>query len=419
MALLKSQMSKLQSIQNGSSAAARAKAGEDAEAIFMRTFEPVLVQEPAMFIFEGSITRKDMSAIWRWLSRDVAPDLAVSLQDAATDGESPESVLDAALPQLIADVRAAVAAAKTSGLDERKFIAQLGGEEVYERLPHLVNILRCRPLIGKAQALGRSSNAQTDEAALGAALQGMPLKNAGMVSVLFHTLVGESAHPSRLISSIIAIAGSAKEAAVRRSGFGPLVEAILAHAQNQVSLISQQNGAFVDAEVVCDAVTRFHRLIRAITGYLELERGARWSHLASEITKTMAQRIEPRLREVSVDVSQSLRKAREGVDRVDSDRLQAALTGIQLLTAVRDARESLALNALFDKIWIETGQNLETLIDRNLEVYKQNPSDTNTAERLNMGIKMAELRFNAEYADVLRRAQEVIEKRTVKQARSG
>ena len=50
-------------------------------------------------------------------------------------------------------------------------------------------------------------------------------------------------------------------------------------------------------------------------------------------------------------------------------------------------------------------------MQRNLESYRQNPADRITAQRLEAGIKMAELRFNAEYADVLRRAKESADRR--------
>ena len=78
---------------------------------------------------------------------------------------------------------------------------------------------------------------------------------------------------------------------------------------------------------------------------------------------------------------------------------------------MRAARDSLALNALFDQTWTQVAQALEVHIQRNLEILKQNPEDKSTGQRLDAAIKMAELRFNAEYADVLRRAKETAERR--------
>src|SRR5690606_18184511 len=124
-------------------------------------------------------------------------------------------------------------------------------------------------------------------------------------------------------------------------------------------------------------------------------------------------RIEPRLREVSADVSQSLRPSRDAVDRLDADRLLSALNGMYLLASVRDARDSLAVNAVFDAVWGETGKALEVLITRNLDEFRAHPDNTIAAQRLEQGIKMAELRYGTEYAAVLRRARGTVERRAV------
>jgi len=384
-----------------------------AEASFLAAFDSVLVDDPTLFDFNGALNRKHMHAVWNWLTRDVVPDLPQEIETAVICDTPVEAVIDGMVPDILTKIRKIVTEAQTSAEVERRLKVQLGGDDARERLPIFINALRCRSLLAKATSFGRASNTLQDDAALGTALQTMPWKDAGIAALLLHAVVGQSANPSRLVAAMIPLAGGSTEAIIKGAGYGPLVEAILAHSQSQFSRIANQNGLFADADLVCKAVARFHKLVRAVSGYVEFERGSRWSMVLGEITKQMAQRIEPRLREVSADVSQSLRRPREGADRVDSDRLLAALNGIYLLAALRDARESLALNALFDTIWNETGQNLDVLLTRNLEVFKQNPGDENTAHRLDMGIKMAEIRFNAEYADILRRARDAAMNRRV------
>jgi hypothetical protein len=106
-----------------------------------------------------------------------------------------------------------------------------------------------------------------------------------------------------------------------------------------------------------------------------------------------------------------MRRPREGTDRIDNDRLLGAINGVYLLSAVRDCRDSLALNAVFDQAWSQTGQALELHIQRNLDLLRQDPDDAVTGERLNAAIKMAEIRFNPEYADTLKRARAAAERR--------
>jgi hypothetical protein len=117
--------------------------------------------------------------------------------------------------------------------------------------------------------------------------------------------------------------------------------------------------------------------------------------------------LETRLNHVGPDVAQALRR-RDNSDRIDADGLLTALNGVYLLATIRDSRDSLALNALFDQTWSQVGQQLEMHLDRIVEHLRANPSSKSSLARLEAGIKMAELRFNAEYADVLRRSRDGI-----------
>ena len=70
------------------------------------------------------------------------------------------------------------------------------------------------------------------------------------------------------------------------------------------------------------------------------------------------------------------------------------------------------LNALFEQAWSQTGQALEVHLQRNLELIRQHPADPEIGARLDAGIKMAEVRFNPEYADTLKRARAAAERRS-------
>jgi hypothetical protein len=129
----------------------------------------------------------------------------------------------------------------------------------------------------------------------------------------------------------------------------------------------------------------------------------------------VSERIEPRLREAGPDLNRAMRR-REGTDRLDSDQILLALNGVYLLATVRDCRDSLALNTAFDQAWAQVGQGLEIHLERCLEILRANPTDRIASARLEAGIKMAELRFSAEYAEVLRRAKDAAERRINLQA---
>jgi hypothetical protein len=383
--------------------AARRKLGKP----FLGLIDAVVVDAPADFAFDGAITTDDATAAWTWMVRDLAPDL-IDI-DVVDDIPNNVAALEALMPDLLGRVRKVLADAQTSFEVARRIKTQVGGDEAWDKLPIVLNALRCRSLLEKAQSFGRAANSMGDEAALALALQSMPLQDHAVASLLMTAAVGQVATPTRLINAAIRIANSNTEPALTRAGFGPLIDACFAQAQDQIPAMSQ-SGTFSDMDLVCRAVDRFHRLLRAVTGYVELNRSGRWSVIAAALTKAASERIEPKLRNVGPDMNMALRK-REGNDRVDGDQILAALNGIYLLATVRDSRDSLAVNALFDQVWAQTGQALEIHLERNLEALRRNPADSVISARLDAALKMAEVRFNLDYAETMRRAKDVAERR--------
>jgi hypothetical protein len=339
--------------------------------------------------------------------RDLAPDL---LDPNLGDNAEAQAALDPLIPDLLERAWTVINAAEKTREATRRLIAQVGSEAAMRRLPVILNALKNHGLLDKAQAFGRATNGMQEELALDRALQAMPFHDQPLAALLMQATVGQCANPTRLALSVIRIVGSASEIAIRRQNFAPVIDAILAHAQNQIPIVSQV-GPFADIDLICRAIDRFHRLMRAINSYIEVSRNGRWAMIGGAITAAVSERIEPRMRDVLMDVNKALRRHRDGADRLDSDQVLSALNGIYVMTTVRDCRDSLALNALFDQTWAQVGQALEIHIERNIENYRANPRDRIIGERLEAAIKMAELRFNLEYAEVLRRAKDAAEKR--------
>ena len=376
---------------------------------FFGLLDSVIMDDPAEFAFDGAVKRSDALSIWTWMVRDLAADLIDP--DASDTDPASAAALEAAIPDLLGRARTAVSNVARDHEAERRLKTQMGGEEAWTRLPIVLNALKCRPLLEKAQAFGRAINGIHDEGALLTSLQSMPMQDASVAALLMTATLGQVVNPSRLIVAATKIAGDTAEIGLMRAGYGPLVDAILVHAQNTIPVLLQV-GAFADIDLICRAVDRFHRLIRSISGYVEVGRQGRWSTIIAKLTKTVSDRLEPKLREVAADVNLSLRRPRDGVSRLDSDRLLAALNGVYLMATIRDCRDSLALNEVFDETWNYTGQALEMHLTRNLEQLRETPTDQNVVARLDAGIKMAELRFSVEYAEVLRRACDAVTRRT-------
>jgi len=365
--------------------------------------DAVVVEDPTMFAFQGSIRRSNLNAGWTWICRDICSDFISA--DEIADGSLTAARLEPQIPEIMKRMKEALARAEADPEQQRRLRAMLGSDGACAALPQLLTALRARPLLAKATAFGKAINAIGEDSALGTALQSMPLRDPPLAALLFHAAMGQIVNPTRLVTTVIKLSGNATEASVARSGFAPIIDAMLAHAQNQIYLL-QPTGPFADTDLICRGLDRFHRLVRALTGYIEFERGSAWAAILSGLTKQVSDRIEPRLREVVPDLNQALRRGRDAsADRLDEDRLLAAINGIYLLATVRECRASMALNAVFDQAWSQSGEALEMQLQRNLDLIRQNPADPIIAKRLDAGIKMAEVRFNPEYAETLRRAR--------------
>lgn len=375
---------------------------------FCGVIDSVLVDEPVHFPFAGSVVRDGAMASWVWIARDLCPDL---IPDAALEsGTLKPAELEPVVPEILLRAKQALDKIGQDNEGIRRFRAQFGRDNALEELGVALAALRARALLAKAQSFGKAVNSIGEDSAIGVALQAMPLSDPQMSALLFHAATGQLANPTRLIAAVIKLAGNAKEGTITRAGFSPLIDAYLAHAQNQIHHL-QLTGPFADIDLVCRSLDRFHRLVRALTGYIEFERGSRATQILTTITKMVSDRVEPRIKEVVTDLNLAMRRPKEGADRIDNDRILAAVNGIYLLSAVRDCRDSLALNAVFDQAWSQSGQALELHIQRNLELIRQAPSDAMTGQRLDAAIKMAEVRFNADYADTLKRARVAAERR--------
>ncbi len=387
---------------------ASARAGKVVVKPFCGLIDPVIAEDPVAFVFPGSVSRAHAKAVWTWVVRDLCSDLISA--EGVVNGNFGAADLEPLMAEILKRMKKGIEDAGADFETGRRLRAMLGSDEARDSLPTIMGGLRHRALLAKAQTFGRAINNMTDEAALSTAVQSMPLQDQAMAALLFHAAMGHIANPTRLVSTLIRRAGSANEETLARTGYTPILDAILAHAQNQIYLL-QPNGAFADIDLTCRGLERFHRLVRSLTGYVEFSRNSRWTTILAGLTKLVSERIEPRLKDIVSDLNLAMRRGREGADRLDSDMLLAAINGIYLLSTIRDCRDSLALNAAFDQTWSQAGQALETHIQRNLDLLRQHPGDVPTNARLDAAIKMAEVRFNPEYAETLRRARAAAERR--------
>jgi hypothetical protein len=378
---------------------------------FFETFEAVLVNPPVYHHLGGAIDRDIATSIWTWIARDMAPSEVARIADAIDSGAEPQAAFVLLIPELLERLKEN-AVIETDDIEtERRNTLQMGGEEARQRLPYVIMAMRRQALLAQAANFGKAVGKLQDEATLAVALQTINITNHLTRSLWMQAMVGHMANPSRVMAAVTKLSGGNTETHITNSGYAPLAEAILSHAQSQIGRLSPQPGMFADHDLACKSVDRFHRLMRSISYNLEIERRSLWGTVITDLTARFSERLERPMKEISLNVTQALRRPRDSVDKLDPGDVLMALNGLYLLLTIRKSRDSLAVNALLDKAWSDTGQAVEVLTTRALDHFRINPADQVARDRLDAGIKMAEIRYNPEYAEILRRARDGADRR--------
>jgi hypothetical protein len=366
--------------------------------------DSLLVDGDDDFDFAGTVKADEVEAVWLWLSRDAAPDLVAVIANSA----DPAAEFERSLSALLAAANAELAAAGIDPEVDRRLRIKLGSPEIRERLPVVLDALKCVPLIEKARTFGRAINAMQDSEAVTSALKTMTRHDSDLAAMLMVATVAEVAQPARLVIAAARSAAASSEEGLMRAGFAPVIEAVLAHAYKALGPMRQPAGTFADVDLVCRSVERFHRNIRAVRANIGFDRRGKWGPMMATMTRIASGLLEPRLREVISDINGALRRPREGGDRIEQDSVLSALNGLYLLAAVRGARDSLALNELCEETWNRSGQALEMNMERAMDALREAPADKVALARVNAGIKMSEVRFGPEYGRILAEARDKI-----------
>jgi hypothetical protein len=203
------------------------------------------------------------------------------------------------------------------------------------------------------------------------------------------------------------------EQTVRKSGYGPYGDAMVVNLQQLVDTIEEQAGLFSDIDLMCRAIDRFHRIARVLHYYLDLGKSSQWNHCIEILTGRVSKVLEKRLSEVVPNVTNVLRTpAQKAQILFTTDHVLQAYNSVYLLDAARNAKESLAVNTVVERTWNELGKSLEILLERALEDQKAAPfGDSLAIAKVDIAIKLCSIRFGAEYAQIMSKNKENIERR--------
>ena len=303
---------------------------------FLTTFADVLVDPPVYHPLGGAIDRDLARSIWTWVARDLAPSEAARIADAIDSGAEPAAAFVPMLPEILERLKENAVIEKDDLETERRNTMQMGGENARERLPYFIMAMRRRGMLAQARNFGQAIGKLQDEATLGVALQTINITN-------YLTRALDAGHGGLYVNPAASWRRGPplgrQHQPMFRGRICPLIEAILSHAQSQIGELSPQPGMFADHDLACKSVDRFHRLMRSICTILKSNKIALGQRHHRPDGRAF-ERLERPLKEISLHVTQALRRPRDGADKLDPGDVLMALNGLYLLTTIRTCRDS-------------------------------------------------------------------------------
>lgn len=376
----------------------------------------VLIVEGKPEIFGASISRKALEHFWEWAQRDLDVEQIAEINKTIGGQHQPdERELEIALNRIVELVTPLLEKSDNDTELKRRLTIQMGGLDVFEAVPTILLAFSYVGYIKSGLDLGQELNSQEDNEALGYALEHMEFPSNDIKSLWCQSFASKLLRADGLAATISKLSFATTEDAIKKSGFAEFVDALITNAQQQIEIIENQSGMFRDIDLTCRAIDRFHQIARGLQFHLDLAKTSKWNVALERLIKRGADSLNGKFSDILVDVNKVLRpKPSNGSEpHLDPADVLQAYNGLYILAATRTARESLAVNAIVDRVWRDVGKSLEAMVDRIFEHFKQSAGgDQFDHAQVDIAIKFCSIRFGAEYAAILRKNKDNIIKRS-------
>lgn len=366
-------------------------------------------------VFGAGICRVSLNRFWHWAQRDLNPSEFAEINNSLGGHRQPsERDIEISLNRIVEIVTPLLGECAADAELKRRLSIQMGGDDVFDVVPIILIAFSYIGYIKSGVNLGRELSAHEEPEALSYALEQMQFPSIETKKLWCQSFTSGIARPDFLVAAIAKLSYATTEDAIKKTGFGEFVDALLVNAQQQTEIIENQSGLFRDIDLTCRAIDRFHHIARGLQFHLDLSKSSAWNASLERLVKRGASSLSKKFSDILHDVSKVLRPAPKGVAsvRLDPADVLQAYNGLYIMAATRPARESLAVNAVVDRVWKDVGTSLEAMVDRIFEHFKHTTgSDAFDVAQVDIVIKFCSIRFGAEYASILRRNKDNIVRR--------
>ncbi|MCZ4271142.1 hypothetical protein [Maritalea porphyrae] len=373
----------------------------------------ILDGQPEMF--GAGIRRSALDHFWEWAQRDLDQTEISKINDVLGGQSQPdEREIERSLSKIVDIVSPIFAQNVADSEQKRRLTIQVGGVEVFDAIPTILLAFSYISYIGTGANLGRELSENEEPEAFIYALEHIDFPSNDIKSLWCQTFATGVLRPDLLAAAIAKLSYASTEEAIKKSGYGEYVDALITNAQQQIEMIEKQTGIFRDIDLTCKAIDRFHHIARGLQFHLDLSKSSKWNISLERLVKRGANALSGKFVDVLRDVKKVLGPAPRGATSImldPADVLQA-YNGLYIMAATRSARESLAVNAVVERGWKDVGTALEAMVDRIFEHFKHSTgSDAYDNAQMDIVIKFCSIRFGVEYAAILRRNRDNILRR--------
>jgi hypothetical protein len=386
--------------------------------MFFAPLESFLINETLPNRQEGRIERSMLDRVWKWLGRDVmATDVRMVLEqagNAAVSGERVDALVQALRTRAVDAIGNKLHQAEISEKEQRRMAAELGGARGIAELKDIQKVFAAeRWLLPFLQNIPERINEHrlkrdTDVLQL---VDNCSARFPNHVPVIAAALVERADMPSALCAFAGRLAGDSDPKAIARSQFAPFVDVVMSEAERLQILALDHHRNNPDPVAFSQALSEYHSLVRGVERDMDLSVTGRWHKQLADTKRSISNVVTGELNGAHGCVRRALQVPKidqNGELRTDKAAIADAVRALRVVTMVRNASETFAVNDIGKRTRQAVEQTLEILA-RSLigDLAKlRGPQLQAQLAAVDVAIMLSEIYYGSDYAAQLRRSRQ-------------
>jgi len=386
--------------------------------MFFSPLETFLINETLPNRQEGRINRAVLDRVWKWLGRDVMPaDVRIVLEqagNAAVSGERVDALVQALRTRSVDALGEVLHRSELSETERRRIGVELGGERGIAELRDIQKIFAAeRWLIPFLQNIPERINEHrlkqdTDVLRL---VDKCTDRFPDHVAVIAAALIERADVPAALCTFAGRLAGDDDPKVIANSQFAPFVDVVMSEAERLQVLALEHRNNNPDPVAFSQALSEYHSLVRGVERDMDLSMAGKWHKRLSETKRSISNVVTRELDGAQGAVRRALQVPKidkDGALQVDQRAIDDAVRALRVVTMVRNASETFAVN--------EVGKRTRQAVEQTLEIVTRSqitdlgkargPQLKANLAAADVAIMLSEIYFGADYAAQLRRSRQ-------------